>query len=87
MNATIHRQLAARKQRITRRIARISLVSNSHQPMMTASNIHYEISDRTRAISAGGIGAIHLMAQKLGPRPGSQRQPPSPQTPSALLRE
>ena len=34
--------------------------------MMTASNIHYEMSDRIRAISAGGIGAIHLMAQKLG---------------------
>jgi Transposase DDE domain group 1 len=34
--------------------------------MMTASNIHYEIADRTRAIAPGGIGAIHLMAQKLG---------------------
>jgi hypothetical protein len=34
--------------------------------MMTASNIHYEIADRTRAIAPGGIGAIHLMAPKLG---------------------
>src|SRR4051794_22184438 len=34
--------------------------------MMTASNIHYEISDRIKAISPGGLGAIHLMAQKLG---------------------
>jgi Transposase DDE domain group 1 len=34
--------------------------------MMTASDIHYEIADRTRAIAPGGIGAIHLMAQKLG---------------------
>src|SRR4051812_1631643 len=34
--------------------------------MMTASNIHYEIADRTCAISPGGIGAIHLLAQKLG---------------------
>ena len=34
--------------------------------MMAASNIHYEIADRTRAISPGGIGAIHLMARKLG---------------------
>ena len=33
--------------------------------MMTAANIHYEIADRTKAISSGGIGAIHLMAQKL----------------------
>ena len=34
--------------------------------MMTASDIHYELSDRTRAISPGGIGAIHLMVRKLG---------------------
>jgi hypothetical protein len=34
--------------------------------MMTASNIHYEISDRARAIAPGGIGAMHLLAQKLG---------------------
>ena len=65
MNATIHRQLVQRKKRIARRIANQPGVER-HQPMMTATNIHYEIADRTRAISAGGIGAIHLLAQKLG---------------------
>jgi len=34
--------------------------------MMTASNIHYEFADRTRATAHGGIGAIHLLARKLG---------------------
>jgi hypothetical protein len=34
--------------------------------MLTASNIHYELSDRCQATSYGGIGAIHLMVQKLG---------------------
>ena len=34
--------------------------------MMAASNIHYEIADRTRAIAPGGIGAIHLLARKIG---------------------
>src|SRR4051794_10539792 len=34
--------------------------------MMAASNIHYEISERTRAIAPGGIGAIRLLARKLG---------------------
>src|SRR3982751_5580230 len=34
--------------------------------MMAASNIRYEIADRARAISPGGIGAIHLLAKKLG---------------------
>jgi hypothetical protein len=34
--------------------------------MMTAANIHYEIADRTRATTNGGIGAMHLLARKLG---------------------
>jgi hypothetical protein len=34
--------------------------------MMTASNIQYELAARTRAISAGGIGAMHLVAKHLG---------------------
>jgi hypothetical protein len=34
--------------------------------MMTAANIHYEAVERTRAIALGYIGAIHLLAQKLG---------------------
>jgi hypothetical protein len=34
--------------------------------MMTASNIHYELADRTRATAHGGIGAIHLLVRKLG---------------------
>jgi hypothetical protein len=65
VNATIHQQLAARKRRISRRIKNQPGVERP-QPMMTASNIHYQIAERTRAIAAGGIGAIHLLAQKLG---------------------
>ena len=65
MNASVHRQLNRRKRRILRRIENQPGVER-HQPMMTASNIHYEIADRTRAIAPGGIGAIHLLAQKLG---------------------
>jgi hypothetical protein len=65
VNATIRRQLAARKRRIARRIENQPGVER-HQPMMAASNIHYEIADRTRAIAPGGIGAIHLLARKIG---------------------
>jgi hypothetical protein len=36
------------------------------RPIMTASNIQYEIGDRTRATAHGGVGAIHLVAKKLG---------------------
>ena len=65
MNASLHRQLNRRKRRILRRIENRPGVER-HQPMMAASNIHDQISDRVRAISPGGIGAIHLLARKVG---------------------
>jgi hypothetical protein len=34
--------------------------------MLAASNIHYEMSDRTHALSCGGIGAIHCLVQRVG---------------------
>jgi hypothetical protein len=33
---------------------------------MTASNIHYEISERTHAVGTGGIGGMHLLARRVG---------------------
>jgi hypothetical protein len=33
--------------------------------MMTATNIHYEYADRVRGLSAGGIGALFLLAQRI----------------------
>jgi Transposase DDE domain group 1 len=40
--------------------------SETDRPMMTASNIHYELADRVHGLSPGGIGAIHLLAQRIG---------------------
>ena len=34
--------------------------------MFYASNILYDLADRTREIAAGGIGAIHLLARQIG---------------------
>jgi hypothetical protein len=65
VNASVRRQLARRKQRILRRIENQPGVERP-EPMTTASNIRYEIADRTRAIAPGGIGAIHLLARKVG---------------------
>ena len=64
MNAKIRQQLAARKRRIKKRLDKTKLGGGC--PMLSASNIHYEIADRTRAISAGGIGMIHRMVRQLG---------------------
>lgn len=65
MNATINQQLRARKRRIERRLDKTDLRGCS-QPMLTASNIHYDISDRSRGIAHGGIGTFHLLARRLG---------------------
>ena len=34
--------------------------------MMSASNIHYELGDRVQGLAAGGIGAMLLLARKIG---------------------
>src|SRR5438132_5475687 len=34
--------------------------------MFTAANSRYEIADRSRGLAHGGLGAIHLLARRLG---------------------
>ena len=58
--------LRNRKQRIARRLDPKRGWSEQPSPMMSASNIHFEMADRGRALNYGGIGAIHLMGQRLG---------------------
>jgi len=57
--------LAQGKRRIEKRLNKNDN-TGCERPMLTASNIDYEIADRTKAIAAGGIGAMHLVAKKLG---------------------
>lgn len=65
MNTKIRDQLARGKRRIERRLDKNDN-SGCERPMMTASNIDYEISTRTRAVAAGGMGAIQWVVRKLG---------------------
>jgi hypothetical protein len=65
VNAKIHQQLANRKSRIERRLDKKRL-GNTSRPAFTATNIHYEIADRTRGIAHGGIGAFKLLAERIG---------------------
>jgi hypothetical protein len=61
----IRQQLANRKRRIQRRLDK----ANRHgcqRPVFTARDIHYEIAERTRGLSSGGIGAIHALARQVG---------------------
>jgi hypothetical protein len=65
VNDKIRRRLAQYKRRVERRLDKRNL-EGLERPMFTASNIHYELADRTRAVAAGGIGALHLLARRLG---------------------
>jgi len=65
---TYSKILRRRKQKIERRLDAKRVWSDQPEPMMTASNVHYEMAEKSRAINCGGIGAIHLMVNKLGLR-------------------
>ncbi len=65
MNANIRRQLANRKRRVQRRLDKTRL-GRMDRPMFTATNIHYEIAQRSRGLAHGGIGAFHVLARKIG---------------------
>ena len=58
--------IADRKQRIVGRLDPKRNQTEQPDSMMGAANVHYEMAEKTRAINCGGIGAIHLMVQKLG---------------------
>jgi Transposase DDE domain group 1 len=65
VKSTLSQKLANSKRRIDRRLDKTKL-GDCSQPMFTARNIHYEISDRSRGIGHGGIGAIHLLVRQIG---------------------
>jgi hypothetical protein len=58
--------LRNRKQRIERRLDAKRRWEEQAEPMMSARNIHFEMAQKGRATNYGGIGALHLMGQKLG---------------------
>ncbi|MFZ1134408.1 MAG: IS1380 family transposase [Candidatus Korobacteraceae bacterium] len=65
MKASIRRQLAVRKRRIERRLDK-SKLGDCSQPVFSATNVQYEIADRTRGIGYGGIGLMQVLVQRLG---------------------
>ena len=59
------RKLSNRRRRIQYRLRERSW-EDSVDPMFTASNIHYDLSDRTRGLDCGGLGVLHLLARRTG---------------------
>ena len=65
MSRTYPKILRNRKNRIARRL-KDRFWTEQPNPMFTASNIHYEMAEKTQALACGGMGAIHLMCEKIG---------------------
>jgi hypothetical protein len=53
------------KRRIQRRL-RPKTWTEQTTPMFRARNIHYELAGKVHGLACGGIGALHLLAQRLG---------------------
>ncbi len=65
MSRSYRKIIRNRKERIERRLGR-KQYEDQPKPVMTASNIHYEMAERSQGIGYGGIGAIHQMLGNLG---------------------
>ena len=65
MNKPYAKAIRKYKQRIARRLRKKNY-PDQPKPMLQGGNIHYEVAERTGAVSCGGLGAIHTMAQQLG---------------------
>jgi hypothetical protein len=59
------RKLSDRKRRMAYRLRHREWAPQA-RPMLGASNIHYELADKVRGLSAGGVGALHLLARRTG---------------------
>jgi len=65
VKTSIQNWLDKAKRRIQQRL-RPKRWSEQPKPMLAAHNIRYEVAERTSGLAAGGIGAMHLLAQQSG---------------------
>src|SRR3954470_1557014 len=67
VNRSTHQKLARRKRRVRRRLERARRRrADSGAPVLSARNVRYEVADRARGVSCGGLGAVHLLARRVG---------------------
>ena len=62
----IRKRMAARKQRLARRLNKFNFPDDLARPMLRATNIQYEVAERAVGTSYGGIGLIHQLVRELG---------------------
>lgn len=68
MNRSVRRWLRSEQCRIQRRLAQAEggCEPLGAGPELSASTVHYDVSKRVGAIACGGIGAVHMLARKVG---------------------
>ena len=66
MKTTIRRKLEKKKRKISRRLKRARKRRDAGHPVFRRSRALYEVSERTRAFSHGGIGAVHNLVLGTG---------------------
>jgi len=65
VNKRLTKRLRQCKQRIRYRL-RKKQFKDRPDPVLSASNIHYDMAGRARGLAYGGIGAMHLLARRSG---------------------
>ena len=71
MNISIRRRLAAGKRRIEQRLDKANS-EGCERPMLRPANIQYELAERTRGMTYGGIGSMLLLVRNWGwPKPST----------------
>lgn len=65
MNVKIRQRLARRKRKILRRLARRAR-KDPRTPVFSGTSAQYELAERGKAITSGGIGLFHRLAKKIG---------------------
>ena len=65
MREIVRQKIRSEKRKVARRLQAAVRV-NENGPVLGATNIHYELADKTKAIAHGGIGAVHRLVNKLG---------------------
>ncbi len=65
MNKITRKRLAKRKRRIQYRLRKVQW-EDQPAPMFSASNIRYELADRSSGIACGGIGLAHMLTRQTG---------------------
>jgi hypothetical protein len=74
---SIRNKLAARKQRIAKRLAfQDASRFSAEQPVLAGGGVKYELSGKTRGISYGGIGLLQQVARESGLIEAINRQVP-----------